>query len=60
MDIIDLTKCLEDAKMGGVESSSEDRKAIPKADQDQGYKQEIARCDSDWRKRTQNIWRTII
>lgn len=30
MDIIDLTKCLEDAKTGGVESSSEDRKAIQK------------------------------
>lgn len=60
MDIIDLTKCLKDTKVGGVESSSEDRRAIPKADQDQEYGQEIARCDSDWRTRTQNIWGTII
>lgn len=30
MDIIDLAECLEDAKLGGVESSNEDRKAIQK------------------------------
>lgn len=42
IDVIDLTKYLEDAKMSGVESSSKDRRAInTKAYWDQEYRQEI-------------------
>lgn len=60
MDITDLTKCLEDAKMGGGESCSEDKKVIQKQTEIRNVGREIVRCDSDWRKGTQNLWGTLI